>query len=215
MKIKKINEEFILETEMIPVIIKGISNKLGVKYYIQEFETGNGIPDIVFAKEIRHKFHRKMDYESLHIISKILSEEEIIFDSTVVDYGKYKELKDYLIRNKYIEILNDGSFVRKKIFKPLINEIIAVEAKLSDWKNGLYQALRYKYFANESYLALSKSKIKNVDQKLFKNKGIGLISVDTNDIEIIVNAKKQNPINVTSFLYSSQKFYEEISMSQS
>ena len=44
------------------------------------------------------------------------------------------------------------------------HKIIAIEAKLSDWKNGFYQALRYRYFANQSYLAIKNGYIKNIDK---------------------------------------------------
>ena len=210
MKIKKINKEFILEKEMIPIIIKEFCQKFDVRYYIEEFETGNGIPDIVFAKGVKHRFHKKMDYDSYHFISEVLQTKEVKFNDKVIDYEKYKELKNYLIKNNYIEEKESNKYIRKKLFKPLLGDIIAIEAKLSDWKNGFYQALRYKYFAHESYLALSKSKIKNVDKSLLNKQGIGLISVDINNIEIIIKPKKSSPINTASYLYSSQKFYETI-----
>ena len=57
MKIKKINKEFLLEAQMIPVLIKECCKIFGAKYYIEEFQTGNGIPDIVFAKNVKKRYY--------------------------------------------------------------------------------------------------------------------------------------------------------------
>lgn len=210
MKIKKINKEFILESEMIPVIIKGVCKSFDVKYYIEEFQTGNGIPDIVFARGVKRKFYKKMDYESYYFISELMKNEVITFEDKIIKLDKYKELKEYLIKNKYIRKIDTGIFQKEKNLQPLTGEIIAIEAKLSDWKNGFYQALRYKYFAHESYLALSENKIKNVDIELLKSKNIGLISVGNNNIDIIMHSKKTTPLNSASCFYSSQNIYESI-----
>ena len=70
-------------------------------------------------------------------------------------------------------------------FNP-IHKIIAIEVKLDDHKNGLMQARRYQYFADESYLAILKSAEKNIDIDAFNTYNIGLILFDpnTNGIEI-------------------------------
>lgn len=209
MKTKKNNKEFLLEAEMIPIIIKGISEKFKIKHYVEEFKTGNGIPDIVFTKNIQNENYDKMDYESYYFIIESLKKGKIKIDLKNLD-NKYKYLIEYLVKNEYLEQMSEDLFYRKKELEPLTGDIIAVEAKLSDWKNGFYQALRYKYFANESYLAISKSKIKNVDKNLLKSRGIGLIAVDTDEVNVILKSKKASPLNKTSFFYSSQKICEAI-----
>lgn len=211
MKIKKINNEFILEAEMIPVIIRECCKKFDAKYYIEEFQTGNGIPDIVFAKDIQKKTYEKMDYEAYYLASELMKNKIIKLDNNIIKIDKYKELKKYLIKNRYIKKIDKNVFQKEKEITPLIGEIIAIEAKLSDWKNGFYQALRYKYFAHESYLAISESKIKNINLELFKANGIGLLAVNEKEVKIIIKAQKESPINMASCLYSSQNIYETIS----
>ena len=151
-----------------------------------------------------------MDYESYYFLSEIMKNNKISFDKNIIQFNKYKELKKYLINNGYIKQFNDNTFLKQKDIVPLVSDIIAIEAKLSDWKNGFYQALRYKYFAHESYLAISESKVKNVDLQLLIEHGIGLIAVCNNEVKIVLNAKNEKPINYASCLYSSQNFYEKI-----
>lgn len=65
---------------------------------------------------------------------------------------------------------------------------IAVEAKISDWKNGLIQAQRYLLFSDYSYLALPESNIKLVNLPLLKQTGIGLLAIGDSNLEEIVPA---------------------------
>ena len=64
----------------------------------------------------------------------------------------------------YITENNNKFIVQKRKLNAAVENIIAIEAKLSDWKNGFYQALRYRYFANQSYLAIKNVYIKNIDK---------------------------------------------------
>lgn len=52
----------------------------------------------------------------------------------------------------------------------------AFEFKLRDWRSGLMQAHRYKYFSNSSILVIPVDKIKSVQKSLdlFKQLGVGL-----------------------------------------
>ena len=67
---------------------------------------------------------------------------------------------------------------------------IAVEAKISDWKNGLLQAQRYLLFSDYSYLALPEKNIRLVDIELLKKAGIGLLSIRDGELEEIMDAQK-------------------------
>jgi hypothetical protein len=79
----------------------------------------------------------------------------------------------------------DNIFDNKKI------QFIAIEVKVSDWKQGLYQAWRYYSFAEKSYLALYKDYAKNIDIEMFKKYNVGLIIFDEKTIKI-VNKPKVN-----------------------
>lgn len=71
------------------------------------------------------------------------------------------------------------------IFDTKKTRFIAIEVKVSNWKQGLYQAWRYCSFAEKSYLALYKEFAKNVDIGLFKKHNVGLIVFDEKTIQVL------------------------------
>ena len=75
---------------------------------------------------------------------------------------------------------------------------IAIEVKIKDWKQGLYQAWKYNTFAEKSFLALYKKYAKNVDISMFQQYNVGLISFDENTIEVL-NVPKNNRFQAKSY----------------
>ena len=62
---------FKFEKEMIPVLRKCLSEKYQTKYFIDEFNSGNGIADLVFTtEEIDNSKNYLLDYELIYIIFK-------------------------------------------------------------------------------------------------------------------------------------------------
>ncbi len=95
--------------------------------------------------------------------------------------------------------IGDGSF-RADIFISLENlnakyhnrfNFVAIEVKIKDWQQGLYQAYRYNSFAEKSYLALYEKYCKGVDIALFKQYNVGLISFNEDGIKVL-NRPKTN-----------------------
>ncbi|HOI29927.1 MAG TPA: hypothetical protein PLZ15_09245 [Melioribacteraceae bacterium] len=78
------------------------------------------------------------------------------------------------------------------------NEIIAIEAKLKNWKIALHQAYKNTSFAHYSYVLLPpeslKSAIKN--QQEFNIRNVGLFTLNNDNIEIIFQANKNSPFLV-------------------
>jgi hypothetical protein len=78
---------------------------------------------------------------------------------------------------------------------------IAIEVKVKDWMQGLYQAWKYNAFAERSYLALYKPYAANVDVELFRQYNVGLIIFDETTIEVR-NTPKSNKFHQKT--YSSE-----------
>ena len=90
-----------------------------------------------------------------------------------------------------IAINNDNVSMKRKILGLNLGKTISIEAKIKDWKNGILQAERYLMFSDYSYLALPKSRIKNVDITYLSVSGIGLLAVDSDgSIEEVVSPEK-------------------------
>jgi len=102
-------------------------------------------------------------------------------------------------------------YVRKKI-DAVTKNFIAVEAKISDWKAGLEQAIRYKQYANEVYVAISSEFIDKVDKEQFKKMNIGLMSVSDGKLRIPIRARKQKVEKLDIQYYIEDRFLKQLQM---
>jgi hypothetical protein len=100
---------------------------------------------------------------------------------------------------KYIGEIAPNSYVKYNGWAPISEELIAIEAKLTDWKSGLRQAHRYKYFADFVYLAIPENKVHLIPKETLTTLNIGLVTIQNNDIVFVHKPKKsgnlQNEIN--------------------
>ena len=78
------------------------------------------------------------------------------------------------------------------------NRIIAIELKIKDWKNGINQIDSNQLFAHFSYLGVWHENIKKVPLDIFRDYGFGILSVKSNKIETIMEAK-ESKIRVKKF----------------
>jgi len=77
----------------------------------------------------------------------------------------------------------ENNFDNRKI------KFIAIEVKISDWENGLYQAWRYNNFAEKSFLAIYRPYSGKVNVNEFVNNNVGLIIFDESGFDIIHQPK--------------------------
>lgn len=124
-------------------------------------------------------------------------------------YLKYHFLK-YLEENNFIKKDKNNYYFKLNGWIPLVNDTIAIEAKLKNWKRGFYQANRYKTFANRSYLAIPFRISHLVDRSLLKKHNIGLIlfNVDNGEKEIVFEPRKQKPANKYMANMAIEHFWE-------
>ena len=107
-------------------------------------------------------------------------------------YSLIKGLKD----DGYIKEIGKNTYLKVNGWVPIAKEVIAIEAKIKDWKRGVLQASRYKSFADKVYLALPKETIKSVNLELLRSLNVGLISYDpkSNQKEVILECSTSKPI---------------------
>ena len=79
---------------------------------------------------------------------------------------------------------------------PNSRRVVAVEAKVHDWRSGLRQALVYRLCAHHVYLAIDQRCSGNPDREILAGYGIGLISVD-GQAEIVVKARTSKIVHVS------------------
>ena len=145
------------------------------------------------------------------ILTKILVEK--------LESGEIKKIIKSNLRNSsvnYFREMGTNAF-RADIFISL-NKItdtknnrahfIAIEVKIKDWKQGLYQAWKYNAFAEKSYLAIYKKYAKNIDIKMFEKYNVGLIIFDENSI-LVKNIPKNNSFKKKEYSIELRKHLQE------
>jgi hypothetical protein len=122
-------------------------------------------------------------------------------EGSLVDIIISSELKfpwrredDFFCATEVKSVFSRADIVYFKSDGDKIDFIIAVEAKLRNWKVALKQAYRNKLFANRTYVALPKrfssAAISNISE--FKKASVGLIVVEENNPGIYFNPPVNN-----------------------
>lgn len=208
------------ETELIPIIkndfLHNVIQKRTIpkKYTIgEEFRSQYGIPDLLFYNFDSKVLNKRMEKKIEPVLSKdILKTLLLIQDKKKITLSFLQEnlpLNKEVIKNKVIRYLLNNNYLNKSTsdyesfwvgdntYESCMNNMFAIEAKISNWKRGFYQAYRYKWFSNYSFLALHQKFINPALESLpiFAKHNVGLMSVDTNKnkIKILYRPKKENP----------------------
>lgn len=209
---------FRYESEMIPVLIDNLSRVFKTEYITTEFGTGNGVADLVFTTKMNDEDLFLNEYALMALFVSLFQQNKHIsrkqLQKSNIDKTKLKKLLTQLESNDFIEY--DGEKIsRNRKYKAHTCNLLSVEAKLNDWKSGLYQASRYKFFSHQSYLAYPQKKIHRVDLALLKEHNIGLISVGENEIKFIYKPKIEKPKDITSYFFLSELFAYEFKKGKS
>lgn len=208
------------ETELIPIIksdflLKVTKKKVYPKSYTigEEFHSQYGIPDLLFYNFDNKVLDKRAEKKLEPILSKdILKTLLLIQDKKKITLSFLQEnlpinkevIKNnvirYLLKNNYLNKSTsdcDSFWVGDNIYESCMNNMFAIEAKISNWKRGFYQAYRYKWFSNYSFLALHQKFISPALENLplFVKHNVGLMSVDTNknNIKMLYRPKKDSP----------------------
>lgn len=162
--------------------------------YANEIRMGIGIPDISFNLCGNRRIKYIDDYYLFAVWDYINEKKK----TTIKDIGNQflfpvEKVKKYvfrLVKMSLVAIKEEVVKVINNIKNARLGITIAVEAKISDWKNGLVQAQRYLLFSDYSYLALPQKNIQLVDIEILEKVGIGLLSIRDNALEEILVARK-------------------------
>lgn len=195
------------ESELIPTIS---SNKALLGDFDEvafEIPSGYGIADVVFYSLDESAINNRLSdnrwpIDETNVLRILLCLKSVGIDESVsittlrqwMPNLKHDVLS-YLIENGYL--LQDDT---NETYKPGVKyqnglrQSVAIEAKLKDWKRGLFQAYRYRRYADKSYLAVYTKHInpplKNIDQ--FKKYNVGLIEVTDETLHVHFHPMKQN-----------------------
>jgi hypothetical protein len=166
-----------------------------------EFRVGSVIPDILAVKRdvsplssgSRLRGLTSLDCAVLAALSQVTATTSKALADRL--YSRNERIKFVLARlesRKLVTLLEADQYEFCHSAFPLCTELVAVEAKLSRWRDALAQAQSYLAFANQTFVALPLTTIDRhflpiVDE--CQMYGIGLISVHEADVDVVIPAR--------------------------
>lgn len=201
---------------MIPVLRNSLSQLYNTNYFVEEFASGLGVADLVFATKVMKRKIVLQDFEAMYYLNQYFSKRmsKVVVEELIKLYClKKKKAQQTISFLRCLDLIKDhedGTFCIQKSFTPAVHELYSIEAKLKDWKQGLYQAIRYKNYSHKTFLAISAEFVHRVDKSLLIENNVGLISVDNNEAKIVIKPKKNLPLNQTAFLHLSENFVSQV-----
>lgn len=199
---------FRYERDMIPVLIEHLSRLYGTAYFKAEFGSGNGIADLVFTTEMTGEDLMLEDYGLMdHFVTYLNGKHHFKAGcgGELSGSGRPARLAQLLEANNFIRF--DGEqIVQLRSYQPHTRNLMAIEAKLRDWKSGLCQARRYQFFTHKTFLAFPENIIHRVSLEMLEETGVGLISVAPDHITIVSDPPPAPPVDLTAYYFLSEKF---------
>lgn len=205
---------FKYEKDLVNELVKILQDEYNIKYVVRELQNGKNIADVVYSKELQRDFAIFDEYiDSYYYFNEIITNKKKNINEFNIQnkelLKKFKKFLKKLEKAGYITIKNNKIHIIKKVDIASKN-VVAIEAKLSDWKSGLNQALTYKQYSDYVYVAIDECCYKKIDIKLFENNNVGLILVGKGHIKKILNPKKEKEFNDDIKYYMVDKFLSSI-----
>ncbi len=186
-------------------------------FLIEEFDSYIGVADIVLGtyRPYLSKRNPRSSINSNWIQAlKTLRKNEII---SIDDFkNKFNLSKDEASRRlseyskaRFISRLSKGNYSVVKEYEYVADTVVAVEAKLKNWKRALFQAQRYKKFSDFSFVLLDKHYSHPAISKLqtFKDLNVGLITMSMNQYKIHYIPLKINSVVDDYYLRLNERAY--------
>ncbi|AVP43756.1 hypothetical protein [Bacillus cereus] len=191
---------------------------------IFEFGVGYGIADVIYydldcsvlynrIKElgkdviIDQNLVRIVNYLSEHGATHLNELERCLYINK--QSLKYNYLKK-LLSNNFVKSTEEDTYQATISFRPFVKNIIAIEAKLKDWKAGYKQARRYLHFAHKVYLAIDQEYAHRVDRDILMKDNIGLLIVNDNKIEEEIAPISSSPKDYDMYLLANEKIFQHL-----
>ena len=207
---------FSSEKQLVEKLVLDLQEKYNTNYIVRELRGGNNIADVVYTADITRDNIVFDEYLNAYYYFKIIYNKKKI----CVDETKISDIKTTRKFNKFLRELEDLGYIKiegnyitsiKKI-DAVTKNFIAVEAKLSDWRAGLEQAIRYKQYADEVYVAISSEFVGKVDKELLRSMKIGLMSVSDGKLKIPVKAKREKVDKLDVQYYIQDRFLKQLQL---
>lgn len=163
-------------------------------FMVEEFDSHCGVADIVmgtYRPLERQELSRKtINWNWVRPIFNFTEDQEFEMNCFIQMYGISEttaraRLKEYSEAG-FLKKVSKKQYKVVREYKLITDAVIAVEAKLKNWKRALHQAIRYQRFSNKSYVLLDRKHVKPalINIRLFQERNIGLLSMDSEGYKI-------------------------------
>lgn len=205
---------FTNERELVDTLVMYLKEKYKIQYVARELQSGNNIADVVFSESIDRNYILFDNYiNSYYYVKNIYNKHKIRLNNLEICNSKnekeFKQFLKVLEKQGYIKVIDDKIEVIKKI-NLVTKNLVAVEAKLFDWKSGIKQAIRYKEFSNKVYVAIEETQLEKVDRDTFRRENIGLMTVSKSGVKEIIRPKKEKVEKLDIQYYMTDKFLNKL-----
>jgi len=162
---------------------------------------------------IRNGQFRSLDradhYRALRHMPELESGDHVSIGALSVYLGRSASyvrasLVPFLERAGYAKRVGPGMLAKVNGFIPIAQKVIAIEAKVSDWRKGAIQAKRHRCFANRVYLALASEYVHRVDLELLQRHGIGLIAASSTRVDELLESPAMPPTDPDRHSFSAE-----------
>jgi hypothetical protein len=212
------------ESEMIAPIKACLAALWDDSIVFEELGVGYGVADVVAARPsavgVRQRLRLRQTATlprrgEVQVVLALRQVEEATFDLLVELTGisakrlRYDVLR-FLLAENYVEKIADDTFQLLGDYRPVAQEIWAVEAKIENWFKGLCQAKRYQHFAHKTYLAIAAPHRRRVRDEILREQNVGLITVSQDRAEIVFHPRRHWPRSEELFLMTNERIWQQI-----
>lgn len=176
---------------------------------LREPELPTGSPDVVVVYSRAGRCHRRQTLPQKHL--RVLHQLWVSGGTEEGELASMLSLGPRRLRSIVFELEEAGVIQRRdtflatrsleSIFRP--RQIVAIEAKISDWRGAFRQAHANLWFASESYVLLPKRRALEAPVECAMRWGIGLLMWDGARVRRVVRPQRYPiPSSYGSWLFS-------------
>jgi hypothetical protein len=209
------------EAQMIAPVRELLVRDLRSDVVVCEFSAGYGFADLVGAKlcssccESREKSGWAAPLDHRHLVQVLLTlenREQITMEAL----RERVAISESTLRSKVLPTLRRMGLIEHSRSRGIklvaippkpTEEVIAVEAKQTRWREAILQAKRYKFFADQSYIAVWKETVPRVDLSLLETHNLGLISVEPDKARVEREAPRSTPRRLEMSRFCAEYLY--------
>ncbi len=212
------------ESEMIEPIKACLAGLWEDSVVVEELGVGYGVADVVVARPCADGVRQRLRLRQtatlprraeVQVVRALQQLEEATFDLLVELTGisarrlRYNVLR-FLLAENYVERIADDTFQLLGEYRPVAQEIWAVEAKMKNWFEGLCQAKRYQHFAHKTYLAIAAPNRDRVRDGILREQNVGLITVSRDAAAIVFHPRRRRPRSEELFLMTNERIWDRL-----